>query len=160
MLIRMSRQQIAQRVLRHVVSTPGMRMAMLQCNQCHDCSPTILSCAGHVMPRVQLCDCVCANPVQMSLTPASEEEQQQPSRVSFEKHRIKQCACRILRERWKGPIIISGCKLAGQERPEEWEKKIPGQILQAPFVKISVEEVLCRSCCARSLCEAIGTRCL
>ena len=31
------------------------------------------------------------------------------------------------------------------------KKKIPGQILQAPFVKISVEEVLCRSCCPRSL---------
>ena len=41
-----------------------------------------------------------------------------------------------------------------------WGKKIPGQILQAPFVKISVEEVLCRSCCPRSLYKAICTRCL
>ena len=44
----------------------------------------------------------------------------------------------------------------------------PGKILQVPFAKISVEDrardspwqVLCRSCCARSVCKAICTRCL
>ena len=58
MLIRMSRQQVAQRALRHADSMPGMRMTMLQCSPWH-CSPTILSCAlvMHVMLCVQIyCD--------------------------------------------------------------------------------------------------------
>jgi len=54
MLNRMSRQQIAQRALRHVDSTHSVRMTMLQCSQWRGCSPTILSCAGHVLSCLQI----------------------------------------------------------------------------------------------------------
>jgi len=70
---------IEHRALTPTITTP-------QCG--HAVWGTILSCAGHVKCRAcKYCDSLCENPVQMNLTPASEKEQQQPNRVSFDKHR-------------------------------------------------------------------------
>ena len=157
MLIRMSRQQIAQRARRHVDSTPGMRMTMLQCSQLH-CWPTTLSCTGPVLPYLHI--------VWLSLREPTSRRSSEYSAWDYVYRTVSWRTCQSLSTPFKVNTQCKAPMIDAKSLAQEIRQHFRPRSLQVPFAKSSVKDpaqnLLDRfqSCCSRSLCKASFTRCL